>query len=82
MRWLHTIASHLAWTAAMSRFSVRATHFSTARICTSTTDSLHRFPTEVIPGVASVMGAAARLGTPLVRRDTEFTDTSWHSLRK
>ncbi len=32
-----------------------------------------RFPTEVIPGVASVMGAAARLGTPLVRRDTEFT---------
>ena len=32
-----------------------------------------RFPTEVIPGVASVMGAAAQLGTPLVRRDTEFT---------
>jgi precorrin-2 C20-methyltransferase/precorrin-3B C17-methyltransferase len=33
----------------------------------------HRFPTEVIPGVASIMGAAAQLGTPLVRRDTEFT---------
>ena len=33
----------------------------------------HRFRTEVIPGVASIMGAAARLGTPLVRRDTEFT---------
>ncbi len=32
----------------------------------------HRFPTEVIPGVASIMGAAAQLGTPLVRRDTEF----------
>lgn len=32
-----------------------------------------RFPTEVIPGVASIMGAAAQLGTPLVRRDTEFT---------
>ena len=33
----------------------------------------HRFPTEVVPGVSSVMGAAARLGTPLVRRDAEFT---------
>src|SRR6187402_942560 len=33
----------------------------------------HRFPTEVVPGVPSVMGAAARLGAPLVRRDTEFT---------
>lgn len=33
----------------------------------------HRFSTEVIPGVASIMGAAAQLGTPLVRRDTEFT---------
>lgn len=32
-----------------------------------------RFATQVIPGVASVMGAAARLGTPLVRRDTAFT---------
>jgi precorrin-2 C20-methyltransferase / precorrin-3B C17-methyltransferase len=32
----------------------------------------HRFPTEVIPGVASIMGAAAQLGTPLVRRDAEF----------
>lgn len=32
-----------------------------------------RFQTEVVPGVASVMGAASRLGTPLVRRDTEFT---------
>jgi len=33
----------------------------------------HRFSTEVIPGVASIMGAAAQLGTPLVRRDAEFT---------
>ncbi len=33
----------------------------------------HRFSTQVIPGVASIMGAAAQLGTPLVRRDTEFT---------
>ncbi|MBW4039801.1 MAG: precorrin-2 C(20)-methyltransferase [Acidobacteria bacterium] len=33
----------------------------------------HRFETQVIPGVPSVMGAAARLGTPLVRRDTAFT---------
>lgn len=33
----------------------------------------HRFPTQVIPGVASIMGAAAQLGTPLVRRDAEFT---------
>jgi precorrin-2 C20-methyltransferase/precorrin-3B C17-methyltransferase len=33
----------------------------------------HRFPTEVIPGVASILGAAAQLGTPLVRRDAEFT---------
>ena len=33
----------------------------------------HRFPTQVIPGVASILGAAAQLGTPLVRRDTEFT---------
>jgi precorrin-2 C20-methyltransferase / precorrin-3B C17-methyltransferase len=32
-----------------------------------------RFSTGVIPGVASIMGAAAQLGTPLVRRDTEFT---------
>ena len=32
----------------------------------------HRFETEVIPGVPSIMGAAARLGTPLVRRDTEL----------
>ncbi len=32
----------------------------------------HRFPTEVVPGVPSVMGAAARLGSPLVRRDAEF----------
>jgi precorrin-2 C20-methyltransferase / precorrin-3B C17-methyltransferase len=32
----------------------------------------HRFATEVIPGVPSIMGAAARLGTPLVRRDTEL----------
>lgn len=33
----------------------------------------HRFPTQVIPGVPSIMGAAAQLGTPLVRRDTAFT---------
>ncbi|WP_263382164.1 precorrin-2 C(20)-methyltransferase [Granulicella arctica] len=33
----------------------------------------HRFPTEVIPGIPAIMGAAARLGTPLVRRDTQFT---------
>jgi precorrin-2 C20-methyltransferase / precorrin-3B C17-methyltransferase len=33
----------------------------------------HRFATEVIPGVPSIMGAAARLGTPLVRRDSELT---------
>jgi len=32
----------------------------------------HRFRTEVIPGVPSVMAAAARLGTPLVRRDSEL----------
>jgi precorrin-2 C20-methyltransferase/precorrin-3B C17-methyltransferase len=32
----------------------------------------HRFATEVIPGVPSIMAAAARLGTPLVRRDTEL----------
>ena len=30
----------------------------------------HRFATQVIPGVASVTAASARLGTPLVRRDT------------
>jgi precorrin-2 C20-methyltransferase/precorrin-3B C17-methyltransferase len=33
----------------------------------------HRFPTQVIPGIPSIMGAAARLGTPLVRRDSELT---------
>ncbi len=33
----------------------------------------HRFSTQVIPGVTSIMGAAARLGTPLVRRDAAFT---------
>jgi len=33
----------------------------------------HRFSTQVIPGVASIMGAASQLGTPLVRRDTDFT---------
>jgi precorrin-2 C20-methyltransferase/precorrin-3B C17-methyltransferase len=32
----------------------------------------HRYPTEVVPGVCSIMGASARLGTPLVRRDTEL----------
>jgi precorrin-2 C20-methyltransferase/precorrin-3B C17-methyltransferase len=33
----------------------------------------HRFATEVIPGVTSFLGAAAQLGTPLVRRDSAFT---------
>jgi precorrin-2 C20-methyltransferase/precorrin-3B C17-methyltransferase len=33
----------------------------------------HRYRTEVVPGVPSVMGAAARLGTALVRRDSELT---------
>ncbi len=33
----------------------------------------HRFPTQVIPGIPSVMGAAAQLGMPLVRRDSELT---------
>lgn len=33
----------------------------------------HRYPTEVVPGVCSVMGASARLGSPLVRRDSEMT---------
>ena len=33
----------------------------------------HRFSTQVIPGIPSIMGAAARLGTPLVRRDSELT---------
>src|SRR5579859_3250874 len=33
----------------------------------------HRFTTQVISGVASIMGAAAQLGTPLVRRDADFT---------
>lgn len=33
----------------------------------------HRFKTEVVPGIPSVMAAAARLGVPLVRRDSELT---------
>jgi precorrin-2 C20-methyltransferase/precorrin-3B C17-methyltransferase len=33
----------------------------------------HRFSTSVVPGIPSVMAAAARLGTPLVRRDSELT---------
>ena len=33
----------------------------------------HRFSTSVIPGIPSVMAAAARLGSPLVRRDSELT---------
>ncbi len=33
----------------------------------------HRFPTQVIPGIPSIMGAAAQLGIPLVRRDSELT---------
>jgi precorrin-2 C20-methyltransferase/precorrin-3B C17-methyltransferase len=33
----------------------------------------HRFTTQVIPGIPSILGAAAQLGTPLVRRDTELT---------
>ncbi|WP_158945484.1 precorrin-2 C(20)-methyltransferase [Granulicella sp. S190] len=32
----------------------------------------HQFSTEVIPGIPSVMAAAARLGVPLVRRDSEL----------
>jgi precorrin-2 C20-methyltransferase / precorrin-3B C17-methyltransferase len=32
-----------------------------------------RFTTEVVPGIPSFMAAAARLGTPLVRRDSELT---------
>ena len=32
-----------------------------------------RYPTEVIPGVCSIMAASARLGVPLVRRDSEMT---------
>ncbi len=32
-----------------------------------------RFPTEVIPGISSVMAAAAQLGTPLVRRESVLT---------
>src|SRR5882757_1480648 len=33
----------------------------------------HRYPTQVIPGIPSIMGAAAQLGAPLVRRDSELT---------
>ncbi|MCO1577939.1 precorrin-2 C(20)-methyltransferase [Crossiella sp. SN42] len=33
----------------------------------------HRFPTEVVPGVTSVSGAAAVLGRPLVERDEVLT---------
>ncbi|AXC14311.1 Cobalt-precorrin-2 C20-methyltransferase [Acidisarcina polymorpha] len=33
----------------------------------------HRFATEVIPGIPAIMGAAARFGAPLARRDTPFT---------
>ncbi len=33
----------------------------------------HRYETEVIAGVPSILAGAARLGTPLVRRDTELT---------
>ncbi len=33
----------------------------------------NKYETEVIPGVCSVMAAAARLSTPIVRRDTELT---------
>lgn len=33
----------------------------------------HRYHTEVIPGISSVMAASARLGVPLVRRETELT---------
>ncbi len=33
----------------------------------------HRYVTNVIAGVCSVMAGAARLGAPLVRRDTEMT---------
>ena len=33
----------------------------------------HRYPTEVVPGVTSVAGAAAELGRPLVERDEVLT---------
>jgi len=33
----------------------------------------HRFPTEVVPGVTSVSGAAAAVGRPLVERDEVLT---------
>ena len=33
----------------------------------------HRYPTEVVPGVTSVSGAAAALGVPLVERDEVLT---------
>src|SRR6185312_7806909 len=33
----------------------------------------HRYPTEVVPGVTSVSGAAAVLGRPLVERDEVLT---------
>ncbi|MCV2491775.1 precorrin-2 C(20)-methyltransferase [Geodermatophilus sp. YIM 151500] len=33
----------------------------------------HRYPTEVVPGVTSVSGAAAALGRPLVERDEVLT---------
>ena len=32
-----------------------------------------RYPTEVVAGVCSIMAASARLGAPLVRRDSEMT---------
>jgi len=33
----------------------------------------HRYPTEVVPGVTSISGAAAALGVPLVERDEVLT---------
>jgi precorrin-2 C20-methyltransferase/precorrin-3B C17-methyltransferase len=33
----------------------------------------HRYPTEVVPGVTSVSGAAAAIGRPLVERDEVLT---------
>src|SRR3712207_6528105 len=33
----------------------------------------HRYPTEVVPGVTSVSGAAAAVGRPLVERDQVLT---------
>ena len=59
--------------AATSPSFARAIRFCTARTCTCTTGSAHRFEAEVIPGVTSFSAAAAAAGTPLVRRDDVLT---------